>query len=109
VKARATTTISILRGTTVDSFGDPVDSATVVATGITASIIEQSKMATTADDTTPRQVRSYTGRLPAGTNIQAGDRIKDEKTNVIYVFDAATAVANPVRGADIRLDLRRVT
>lgn len=109
MKARANTTVSILRGADTDSFGDPVDTLTVVATGVTASIIEQRKTVTTPVDGNVRQVRFTTGRLPAGTDVRTGDRIKDEKTNRIYVFDASSQPENSVRTNDIHLDLRRVT
>lgn len=109
MKGRANTTVSILRGTTTDAFGDPADTATAVATGVTASIIQQRKIVTTPVDGTVRQVRFYTGRLPANTDIRVGDRIKDEKTNHIYMFDASADIGNAVRRNDLVLDLRRVT
>lgn len=109
MKGRANTTVSVLRGTTTDAFGDPADTATVVASGITASIVEQGKTVTTKVDGMVRQVRRIVGRLPAGTDIQSGDRIKDEKTSRIYVFDASADITNAVRRNDLRLDLRRIT
>lgn len=109
VKGRANTKVTILRGVTADSFGDPADTATPVATDVTASIIEQRKTVTNPVDGVVRRVRFYTGRLPAGTDIRSGDRIKDQKTNAIYIFDAATTPTNAVRGSDVVLDLRRVT
>lgn len=109
MKARANTRVTILRGTTTDAFGDPVDTLTTVATGVTASIVEQRKTVTNPADGVVRRVRYTTGRLPAGTDIRDGDRIRDEKTNVVYTFDASSQVENAVRTNDIRLDLRRVT
>jgi hypothetical protein len=109
VKARANTRITILRGSTSDSFGDPKDLPKTILTGVTASIIERNKTTTNPDDGNIRTVRTYTCRIPAGTPLRTGDRIKDEKTGAIYVFDSFTTATNPVRGADIRLDLRRIT
>lgn len=105
----ATTTIAILRGTSTDDYGDEVDTSTEVATGIPASIQEQRQTVTTPDDPQPRVVRVYTGRVKAGTDVQTGDRIKDETTDDIYVIDQFSQVANPILRNDIRLDLRRVT
>lgn len=109
VKARANTRVTILRGTSTDAFGDPVDTLTEVRTGVTASIMEQRKTVTNPVDGMPRQVRFTTGRLPAGTDLRNGDRIKDEKTGVIYMFDASSQVENAIRTNDLRIDLRRVT
>lgn len=108
MKTRANTTVTILRGTTVDTFGDTVDTATEVASGITASIIETGKTATTAVDGQPRQIRRITGRLPAGTDIRTGDRVRS-RAGRVYVVDAIDQIENAVRTNDIRLDLRRVT
>jgi hypothetical protein len=109
VKTRANTRVTILRGGGTDSFGDPVDLAKTVASGVTASIMERNKTVTNPVDGTVRQVRYYVGRVPSGTDIRTGDRVRDERTNTVYVFDASSEAANPVRGSDIRLDLRRVT
>lgn len=109
MKARATTTVSILRGTTTDGLGDTVDSTTAVYTGITASIIEQTRTVRRRDEREPRTVRRYVGRLPAGTDLQRGDRIKDERTDAVYMFDEYDQLSSPTRVNDIRLDLRRVT
>lgn len=109
MNATATTTVSVLRGTTTDDYGDPVDSNTAVATGIPASIIEQRQTVTTADDPNPRVVRTYTGRVSAGTDIRTGDRIKDERTTYVYIVDQFSQVSSPVLTNDLRLDLRRTT
>ncbi len=109
MNAVATTTVAILRGTSTDDYGDEVDGSTVVASGIPAAIQEQRQTVTTADDPQPRVVRIYTGRVNAGTDIQTGDRIKDETTNAIYIVDQFSQVASPVMTNDLRLDLRRVT
>lgn len=109
MKARANTTVTILRGVTVDSFGDQADTARVVAKEVTASIIEQGKTVTTAVDGSVRQVRRIIGRLPAGTDIRSTDRIRDERTGRVYLVDSDVEPENAVRRNDIRLDLRRVT
>lgn len=110
MKGPANATVSILRGTTTDAYGDTVDVATAVATGITASIIEQRHLSTNPVDGTVRQVRYVTGRVPAGTDVRVGDRLKDEATLVVYIVDGAPhQPGNAMRTNDIRLDLRRIT
>ena len=106
---RATTTISILRGTSTDGYGDEVDTDTAAYTGIPASLVEQSRRVTTRDDPTPRIVRYAVGRVTAGTDVTDQDRIKDERTGAIYIVDAVSSMANPALTADLRLDLRRTT
>lgn len=106
---RANTTVAVLRGTTTDDYGDPVDSNTEVATGIPASILERRRDTTTPDDGQPRTVIFYTGRVPYGTDLQEGDRIKDERTSEVYVIDDHTRTENPLIKPDVRLDLRRVS
>lgn len=107
--ARATTRVSVLRGTTVDVFGDEADASTVHASGIPASLVEQTRVATTRDDPTPRVIRYTVGRVPASTDVTEDDRIKDEQTNEIYIVTAVSKNANPAMQQPLRLDLKRTT
>lgn len=107
--AVATTTISVLRGTATDVYGDEQDVSTVVHTGITASITEQTRRVTTRDNPTPRIVHYAVGRVTAGTDITDQDRIRDERTGAVYIVDAVSQMTNPAVAADLRLDLRRTT
>ena len=107
--ALATTTLTVYRGTTTDTWGDEADTNTVVYTGIPASITEQSRRVTTRDDPTPRIVRYAVGRVTAGTDITDQDRIVDERTGATYIVDSVSSMNSPVVAADLRLDLRRTT
>lgn len=107
--SRAGTTIAVLRGTETDEYGDERDTNTAVATGIPASILEQRRLTTVGDEQVPRAVVFYTGRVPYGTDIRDGDRIKDERTNTIYTIMDFTRTENPIIKPDVRLDLRRVS
>ncbi|MFF7130395.1 hypothetical protein [Streptomyces sp. NPDC008240] len=109
MQAVATTRISILRGTTTDAYGDEQDTDTPVATGIPASLTEQSRRVTTRDDPTPRIVRYAIARVPARTDVTDQDRVRDERTGAIYSVDAVSSMANPAVTPDLRLDLRRTT
>jgi hypothetical protein len=105
----ATTTVSILRGTAVDDYGDENDTTTVAATRIPASILEQRRLVSTPDDPQPRAVVFYTARVLATTDVRTGDRIRDETTGEVFIVDNHTRVSNPFIANDIRLDLRLVT
>lgn len=105
----ATTTVSILGGSATDEFGDTVDGTTVAASGVPASLIEQSRIVRDPTDPTPRVVRFTTGRLPHGTTVTGDNRIQDETTNTIYIIDSVTKPDNPAWPQDVRVDLRRTT
>lgn len=109
MQAVANTKLSILRGTTTDAWGDEQDIDTPIATGIPASLTEQSRRVTTRDDPTPRIVRYAVARVPARTDVTDQDRVLDERTGAKYIVDATSSMANPALEVDIRLDLRRTT
>lgn len=105
--ALATTSVSILRGTTTDAFGDEADMTTVLKSGIPASLIESARTAMEPVSGTPRIIRTHVCRLPPSTDVTENDRIKDEKTNEIYIVVAVTKNSNPVLVQPLRVDLKR--
>ena len=107
--ALATPTLPVYRGTTTDAYGDEQDTDTPVATGIYASLTEQSRRVTTRDDPTPRIVRYAVARVTAGADITDQDRLLDERTGAVYIVEAVSSMTNPAVAADLRLDLRRTT
>lgn len=109
MQAIATTRVTVLRGTTTDAYGDEQDLDTPVATGIPCALTEQSRRVTTRDDPTPRIIRTTIARVPAGTDVQDQDRLRDERTGVTYIVDSPSSMANPTIAVDLRLDLRRTT
>lgn len=109
MQAVANTKVSILRGTTTDAYGDEKDTDTPIATGIPASLVEQSRRVTTRDNPTPRIVRYAVARVPARTDVTDQDRLLDERTGATYIVDAVSGMANPAIEVDRRLDLRRTT
>jgi len=109
MQAVANTKVTILRGTTTDDYGDEQDTDTPIATGIPASLVEQSRRVTTRDNPTPRIVRYAVARVPARTDVTDQDRLLDEVTGVKYIVDAVSGMANPAMEVDRRLDLRRTT
>lgn len=107
----ATCKVSVLRGTTVDPvYGDSTATMSVVATGITASIIEQRQpRVTTPGNPTPRITRTYDGILPSYVDVTDADRLKDEATGQIYVITSVSQQALPGLTSDLNLELRRAT
>ena len=106
----ATTTVTVLRGTTTDDYGDEIERNLVVATGQMASILEVSLISSTRKaDERLETIRRYTGRFYGSTDLQDGDRLRDERTNRIYLIDQVTKPVNPIGHRFTRLDLRRVT
>lgn len=106
MNSRATTTVTIYRGTSYDpEYGDEIDSDTIVATGVIASIIEQTVEAETEITTLPRSQRFAKARFTWGTDIRQNDRILDEKTDEIWTIVQISRRANPVVKQDMRVDL----
>lgn len=104
----ATTTVSILTGVTADDgYGDTADNSTVSASGIPASIIEQTRQATGYRDGIPRVIRYVTGRLPAGTAVTEDNRILDENTGQTYIIDSIAKPAFNVGIGGLKLALTR--
>lgn len=102
--------VSILRGTMTDAWGDPKDRTDPVHSGIPASIMTVRTNETTMSSGRPQQISYLIGRLPAGTDIQAQDRLLDEGSGVIYIVDGVDLDArSPVIDTGVRLDLRRVS
>lgn len=106
--SRATTTVTVYRGETVNDWGDPVDSDTIVATGIRASIIEQTVYARSEVTSLPRSFRFAKMRVTPGTDIRQNDRILDEKTGENWTIVQISKRANPTRNQDMRIDLEYV-
>lgn len=104
------TTVSILRTTTTDAYGyEADDNATPAASGVLASIIEQTQNTRRPDSDRPSTIRGYACRLPHDTDLRDGDRIKDESDDAVYMVDTITRPANPARAMDWQVELRKVT
>jgi hypothetical protein len=103
----ATTTVSILGGTSTNEFGDETDGTTVLASGVPASLIESTRTAMEPSTGTPRIIRTHICRLPPGTAVDETRRIKDEQTSEIYIVVSVTRNASPVLTQPLRADLKR--
>jgi hypothetical protein len=105
--SRPNTTVSILTGTSQDDLGDVYDNATVAASGVPASILEQSpRQVYVPADGRHNVVRRYAARLGTEVSVTTADRIRDDRTGQVYVIDN---VSDSTRVGERRLDLRRVT
>lgn len=104
------TLISIFRGVTTDLFGDTADDNTTPSVqGVRASIIEQTQRVFVPADGVDRLVRFTRGRLPSNTIILEGDRVYDERADVMYVVEAVINPGSPYSDGDVRVDLKHVT
>lgn len=103
--ATPTTRVDVLRGTTTNDFGDEVDADTVVLSDIPASIIERSQRVHEPKDGEDRIVRVLKGRVPYGTGVAKGDRLRDRNSDAVYVIDNVYQQANPFWRQDQSLDL----
>jgi len=107
--ATPTTLVSILRGTTTDTYGDEVDTDTLVYADLPASIMETMRTVFSQDAATPMIVRVVTGRVGGGTDIRVGDRLLDQATSQRYMADSFTRSSSPIHTPDVVLDLRYVS
>lgn len=105
-----TTTVTVLRGTATDAYDDETDAAAVVAAykKVPASISEQTPLVQITSEGTPRTIRRFVARIRGDVQLQETDRIKDDRTNEIYIIDVATNLQNPVFTPERRVNLRRV-
>jgi hypothetical protein len=105
----ATCTASVLRGTTTNVYGDPVDGTTVASSGIPAAISESSVFVMDPSTQTPRSIRTVFATLPSTTDITSNDRLRDDTHNIVYIVESVSNPALPGRTTDLAVELRRVT
>lgn len=108
--ASASTTITIYRGQVEDDgYGDPIDTDTVVETGIPASIVEMNVDAETEVSGMPRVIRTAICRVGSEVDVRHNDRIYDEKNDETYTILSLSRLQNPVCAMDTKLILKRTT
>ncbi len=105
----ATGLFTISRGETTDEYGDPVDTGTVLAQHVPASVIEQSRNVYSPVNGRLTTVRTVTGRFRHGIDLLAGDQLADESTGEAYVVVSVRTVASAVNKPDTVADLTRNT
>jgi hypothetical protein len=105
----ATTTVTILRGTETDRFGDDVDTDTIVGERIPASILEQPVRGARPASGRADTPRTYALRMWRNFDLRQDDRVRDERTGVLYYVTTDAPATNPVGLGSTRADLQRVT
>lgn len=104
----ANCTISVLRGTTTDAWGDIVDSSAVHASAIPAFIVVKSRTVYDPSTQTPRAVQSIVGAVGSDVDIRDTDQILDESHSVTYAVESVTQPLGAGITPDQTLELRRV-
>lgn len=110
--ALATATVSILRGTTENAWGDTVDdldnSETVVASGIPVQLsVSQAR----SFDPSTQQIRViFTAgcAIQSDIDVRPNDRLRDDDTGAVYTVEAVSPQAGPGFVGDQNLALRQV-
>lgn len=107
----ANTTVSILRGTAVDDFGDEVDTDSVIARKVPASILERpvtgGRPASGRTDTPRTYALRIWRRLPSP--LRQDDRVRDERSGLTYYVTTLSGAANNIGLSSTRADLQRVS
>lgn len=112
MNGRATTTITVYRGTETNSYGDEVDSRGAAALhlrNIPATLIESSRRSYNPVDGQRRTIRTVVCRVTAGTDIQQDDRVVDEKTGTTYLVTTIHELKSPVHTPDRTMELEYTT
>lgn len=109
--ALASNLVSVVRGTTLNAYGDTVDdpdNAQVIASGIPAQIVVTSSR---AYDNTSQQIRviqSIAGAVQSDTDIVESDQLVDDQTGATYIVESVTQEGGPGFTSDLELVLRRI-
>jgi hypothetical protein len=104
------TTCSVLRGTSVDAWGNQQDAGVPYMQGVPAFLAETSRTAYDRASQTPRTVRTTTCVLPDYVGVSTSDQITDESTGYRYAIEDILAPPTLMGApADVVLTLRRVT
>lgn len=103
----ATNTVTILRGTTTDAYGDTIDTDHTFKTGVLVTIYESGKRTSKPVEGRVGTVRDYAGRAHAHDGVAVNDRLRDEKTGEVYLVVEASTLPNPTGPMFTRLKLQR--
>jgi len=104
--ALPTTTITILRGNE-DDYDGSISNETTVATGVSASILEQARNVGGFTGGERRTVRLITCRVSAGVDLRDDDDVVDERTGTRYAAQNVRLMQNPVVQMDLTAELKR--
>lgn len=110
----ATHTVDVVHATEVDDYGDEVDASpgeyrADTAKAVPMSIVERSRDTVRLDDQIPGTVWGYTGRCLSTVPVAVGDRLKDTRSDMVWVVDGVSQPSNPLTDLGLTLALRRLT
>jgi len=108
--AIASTTCSILRGTTTNQWGDVIDdpNAAVIATGVSVALDVTNTQAFDPTTQQIRLIRSIRGAIQSDTDIRENDRLRDDTSGVVYMVESVTDTLGPGYVGDLELVLKQV-
>jgi hypothetical protein len=109
VQNLAQSSVSILRGTAPNAYGDLVPSGTAVYASVPAAIAETSRTVSDPATQAPRTVRAITCVMPGWADVLASDQLLDQATGLTYAIESVTAQPSLGYPPDKVLTLRRVT
>ena len=106
----ANTTCSVLTGSTVNQFGDVIDSNTPRISGLPITLIETGKTVQDPSTPTPRTVREIYCSVPEWAGVLNTDRIMDERTQDVYIVISVTKPATIIGApVDTVCQLKRIS
>lgn len=110
-----TTRVDVLRGTTVNDYGDEVDVDTPVARGVPAAVAEARSTVGAAPQQTnlPASARGgvverFMIRLRPGTVVYELDRLVDQRNGAVYQVTAVYNPQGPAGLCDVRCSALRI-
>ena len=102
----ATGTYTVLRGTaSFNDYGDEVSDDAVASTGNIGAVTERRRTNFDPQSGRVATLRELTGRFSHGTDIQDGDRLKDEKTGDTFTVVSVYRGTSIAMKSDLVLDL----
>ena len=107
----ANTTVRILESTPVpedNEWGDETVNDSIAASGVSASITEQTRTVLAPSSGRPRVIRDVVGRVPNGTVVTVDSKVYDETNDRTYAVRSVRQHSNPLYTSEIILELVRV-
>ena len=107
IYALASTTASILRGTTTQRFVASL-SQVAIASGVPVDIAVTNTNAYDPTSQQIRTIRTISGSIQSDTDITESDRLRDDATGVVYIVEQVTQRMGPGFVGDLELVLKQV-
>ena len=99
---------TVLRGSSINEYGDEIDGDAVTSQNIQGSVIEKSRANFDPASSRVSTIRYLVGRFNSNSDIQDGDRIRDEKTLEVFVVNSVSRGSNLVHKSDVVVDLTKI-